>query len=129
MQNLIEYLKSHGVKITAPRRKILTNLLDEKSPLTLNEIFERTDKVDFASIYRNIKLFCELNLVREINMGDKKTRYELNIANHSHHIICSKCGEIEKLDVCFLSKIKKITKYKITEHHMEFVGICPECKQ
>lgn len=129
MQNLLEYLKKDGIKITMPRRKILTALLSEKGPLSLTEIFDRTEKVDFASVYRNIKLFCDINLVREISMGDKKIRYELNLQEHYHHIICSKCGGIERLNVCFLSKIEKMTEYKITEHHMEFVGICPECKQ
>ena len=73
-------------------------------------------------------MFCSLNLVREINMGDKKIRYELLEQEHSHHIICSKCGKIQKLNICFLERIEGLTDYKITEHHMEFVGICPKCR-
>lgn len=128
MEKITEEIKKLGIKITTPRKKILQVLKKSQSPLSLGEIHEKLNSVDFASIFRNIKLFCSLNVVREINMGDKKIRYELINAEHCHHIICSECGRIEKLNVCFLGKIQNLTDYKITAHHMEFVGVCPKCK-
>jgi Fur family transcriptional regulator, ferric uptake regulator len=128
MEKLISEIKKRGIKITRPRREILCALEESSSPLSLNEIHDQIKEVDFASVFRNVKMFCSLNLVREINMGDKKIRYELLEKEHSHHIICSKCGKIQKLNICFLERIEGLTDYKITEHHMEFVGICPDCR-
>ena len=129
MERVINYLKEKGIKITKPREKVLNILTKSSKPLSLNEIHQKIEDVDFASVFRNIKLFNEIGLVAGIRMGDRKTRYELITAKHYHHIICSNCGKIERLDVCFLSKIEKLTEFKIENHHMEFIGLCPKCKK
>ena len=49
--------------------------------------------------------------------------------DHHHHIICSGCGKIERLDLCIADKAKTLTRYKITSHTMEFKGICPDCQK
>lgn len=129
MENLLEKIKEHGIKLTVPRKKILLTLQQSNSPKSLAEIHEQNKEVDFASVFRNVKMFCSLGLVREINMGDKKVRYELRGNEHCHHIICSKCGRIEKIRICYLDRIENLTDFEITEHHMEFVGLCPDCKR
>ena len=129
MEKLRLKIKKSGIKITPGREKILSCLKENSAPLSMNEIHEKIEKVDFASVYRNIKRFCDIGIVREINMGDKKTRYELINNEHFHHIICTECGKIEKIDICFLSKIKEMTDFEITNHHMEFTGKCPDCKK
>ena len=128
MEREIKYLKEKGIKLTKPREKILGILRKSSKPLSLKEIHTKISDVDFASVFRNMKLFNEIGLVAAISMGDGKTRYELITAKHYHHIICSNCGKIERLDVCFLNKIEKLTDFKIENHHMEFIGICPDCR-
>ncbi|MCB9207829.1 MAG: transcriptional repressor [Ignavibacteriales bacterium] len=128
MENLIEIVKESGAKLTSPRKKVLEKLYHSELPLTLKEIHNECKDIDFASVYRTIKLFNEIGLVDEITFADKKIRYELVSNLHNHHIICSNCGEIEKVPICFVSEIKKITKYKITKHTLEFMGLCPNCQ-
>ena len=129
MEKFIEILKSAGAKITPQRKLILEKLSESKNPTTLKELHIKCNSVDFASIYRSIKLFNELGIVEETNFADNKTRYELNSKQHHHHIICSDCGEINELPICLISEIKKSTNYKITKHNMEFMGVCPECQK
>lgn len=127
MENLIKEIRENGLKVTNQRKELLSFLTSLDSPLSLNEIHNCLRNSDFASIYRNIKLFVSLDLVREINMGDKKVRYELRKTKHTHHIICKSCGKIEKINACYLNNIKQLTEYHITDHHMEFIGLCPNC--
>ncbi len=105
--------------------EILTEL---RKPVTLSEIHEKCGDIDFASVYRSIKLFTELRIVHEISWGDKVLRYEMMEDDHHHHIVCKKCGKIERLDLCILDKVQNMTSFKIESHSFEFVGICPECK-
>ncbi|MBK7104542.1 MAG: transcriptional repressor [Ignavibacteriae bacterium] len=128
MENLISILKENGAKLTSPRKIILEKLSKTDRPLTLREIYEECSTIDFASVFRTLKLFCEIGIVEEINFADNKTRFELKNKKHHHHVICSECGEIKELPLCLLTEIEKITDYKIIKHSFEFLGICPKCK-
>lgn len=128
MEFFIKTLRESGAKLTNARKLVLENLNSSKKPITLKEIHNKSKEIDFASVYRSIKLFLELGLVEEISFADKKIRYELVSNLHHHHIICSDCGEIKELPICLVSEIKKLTKYKITKHTFEFMGLCPKCQ-
>ena len=129
MENLISLVRESGAKLTNPRKQILENLFQLNKPLTLKEIHDKCESIDFASVYRSIKLFYELGIVNEINFADNKIRYELTNKKHHHHIICSECGEIKELPICILSEIETLTDYTITKHNLEFMGLCPKCKK
>jgi len=128
VENLISILKENGAKLTGPRKIILEKLSNSSRPLTLREIYYECGNIDFASVYRTLKLFNEVGIVEEINFADSKVRFELTSKKHHHHVICSECGEIKELPLCLLTEIEKITDYKITKHSFEFLGICPKCK-
>lgn len=128
MENFVNTLKKSGAKLTIPRKTVLKKLYQTNKPLTLKELHNRCTQIDFASVYRSIKLFSELGLVEEITFADKKIRYELVTKLHHHHIICSDCGEIKEIPICLVSKIKKLTNYQITKHSFEFMGLCPKCQ-
>ena len=128
MAKCLEILREMGFKVTRPRKKVLEILHAGNRPLSLGEIFSNCTDIDFASVFRTIQLFLSLDIVREINMLDKKRRYELTQEKSHHHIQCSVCGKIENIDICILEDVKNLTNYKITNHMMEFKGICPECK-
>jgi Fe2+ or Zn2+ uptake regulation protein len=100
-----------------------------KRPVTLSEIHENCSEIDFASVYRSVKLFSELEIVHEISWGDKVMRYEIMGDDHHHHIVCKVCGKIERLDFCMLEKVKEMTSFEIHSHSFEFVGVCPKCKK
>lgn len=128
MEKFINVLRESGAKITKQRKLVLEKLKHSEYPLTLKEIHNECNKVDFASIYRIIELYKKLDIVEEISFADKKIRYELKNNLHQHHIICSECGKIKKIHFCFLDKIKHNTNYKITNHNFELMGICPQCQ-
>jgi len=129
MENFFDALKESGAKLTLPRKVIIENLNSCNKPLTLKEIHDLCRNIDFASVYRSIKLFNEIGFVEEIIFADKKVRYKLVSNIHNHHIICSECGEINEIPICLLSEIKKLTNYKITKHTLEFMGLCPNCQE
>jgi Fe2+ or Zn2+ uptake regulation protein len=129
MEKIFNILKNSGSKLTPQRKVVLENLYITDKPVTLKELHNSCQSVDFASIFRSIKLFQDLGLVEEINFADKKIRYKLASKQHHHHIICSECGEISELPICLLSEIKKLTNYKITKHTLEFMGLCPSCQK
>ena len=125
----LNILKESGYKLTRQRKEVVKILSTKRKPLTLNDIHDECSQIDFASVYRIIQLLTELKIVEEVNLGERQKRYEIMNDDHHHHILCKECGKIERLDLCLVDKIKKLTDYEITNHSIEFVGICPKCNQ
>jgi Fe2+ or Zn2+ uptake regulation protein len=72
--------------------------------------------------------------IQEVEFGDGKKRYEIAINRpHHHHVICLNCKRVEDipLEKELLSQeklIEDLTKYRLTEHMLEFFGLCENCK-
>ena len=52
--------------------------------------------------------------------------------HHHHHIVCRDCGIISHLDICLpagvMGRIEDASGFRITEHHLEFKGVCGKCR-
>jgi Fe2+ or Zn2+ uptake regulation protein len=52
--------------------------------------------------------------------------------HHHHHVICRRCGRIERLPGCDTSRLEAAARtkgYAELTHIMEIYGICPACTQ
>lgn len=129
MEKILNNLKKYGYKITENRKAVISFLLNAKNPVSLKEIANGTNNIDFTSIYRIINLYVKLKIVRKVYLGEKYLRYELEEQEieHHHYVKCTKCGSIQKINYCIVDKIEKETNYKIIDHNTEFFGICPKC--
>ncbi|MDP8212443.1 MAG: transcriptional repressor, partial [Candidatus Zapsychrus exili] len=79
----------------------------------------------------------------KFDFGDGRARYELSEgpkgARHHHHLVCTSCGrvvdytdfideEVELLNQTEKGLSKKYD-FKITNHLIQFYGLCSECKK
>ncbi len=138
-----ELLKGAGLKITEQRRKILSFLLSNHGPFTVEELAQKLKSLgfDLATLYRSMGTFEEAGLVEKRLFGDGLVRWELashpgeacdhGHHGHHHHLMCTDCKKIVQLDLCLpenlLIDLKKMG-YAQLKHHLEFSGICPQCQ-
>lgn len=135
MSELLEQLSSCGYKITPQRRLILEVLQDSDRHLTAEEIAESIRKlqpsVSVATVYRNLNLLVDINLVSKLDLHDGPARYELN-RGHNHHMVCLDCGTAIKLGVCPMQdEIKDVINengFEVLGHHFEITGYCKQCQ-
>jgi len=124
-------LKTGGLKITSARLSLLDVLKHSKKPLSIKEIAKSLDGVDLVTLYRNIEYLKNLGLVKEINLKDRQAYFELAEGRHHHHLICTNCGKLADVEIpeIKLSKsfLKKRGFSKITDHSLEFFGLCAKC--
>ncbi len=126
-----------GLRRTRQRNTILDCFLSADKHITAEELFslvQRHDpKIGFATVHRNLKLFCECGLADEIKIGKEKARYEQKIGNKHHdHLICLKCGlfievnddKIEKLQ----DKLAESKRFTPVRHKLEIYGYCHSCR-
>lgn len=88
--------------------------------------------VSRSTVYRNLALLVENNMIKQISMKVGPDRYDY-IRKPHNHVICTKCGKIVDIEYCFkdeeLSKIiKQKTGIEISTSGITFEGICDSCK-
>lgn len=128
-------LKDQGLKVTGGRLGLLDIFKHAKKPLTVKDIakqFKLLGKIDLVTLYRNIEQLATLGIIKKIRIADNEAHYELSTSHH-HHLICTNCGKIVDIKNCAVKNIisqKNISALgfkKITDHSLEFFGLCKIC--
>lgn len=138
LSDLTGRLRRHAHRITGPRQAILEILRQGCHPLSSKEIFVALPRggCDLATIYRSMHLLEAAGMVKRFDLGDGVGRFELMSEGdhgHHHHLICTRCSEVVKIEECFPSeleeKIGERNGFANVTHRLEFFGICPECQR
>lgn len=131
----IETIKKNGFKLTDKRKKILKIFSRKNKYLTAKEVLEEMQavypRVSFDTIYRNLSLFLELDIVEVTELeGEKLFRYTCDVDDHHHHFICLKCGGTKVIEVCPMKYVTEdLAEYDVADHKFEIYGKCPKCKK
>ena len=94
-------LKKEGLRYTQQRQLIWDELCSSEEHRDAEEIYLslRKDGVNAsrATVYRTIDVLIKNKLVRKLDLGDGKARYENKMdSTHHDHLICVQCGKIEE---------------------------------
>lgn len=129
--NIEEILKSHWKSITEERKEIFS-FIQTKHIFSAQEILEQFPKLGRASIFRTIRLFLEIGILRRLTLGERSETYEINETEHHHeHMKCTVCQKIMSFgshDIC--KKIFEEAKkqgFIIQEHSLSILGKCQKC--
>ncbi|MBI5101085.1 MAG: transcriptional repressor [Nitrospirae bacterium] len=136
-ETLSAYINEKGLRETKQRQIILDAFLSSGRHITATELHKRISgahpEIGFATVQRNLNLFCESGIAEEIKIGRQKTRYEQKIGHEHHdHLICVKCGDfievhddkIENLQ----NKLAAANNFRPIRHKLEIYGYCGNCK-
>lgn len=130
---LIEVKLTAGLKNTPSRLAVLSVLKEKNNPLDVLQIFELTKgKTDLATVYRTLETFLNNGLINRLEFGEGKYRYEIKRKDH-HHLICRACERIEDVEDKFMNKweneIKVERGFLVSNHSLEFFGLCKLCQR
>ena len=138
MQDSKKILSDNNVSITNPRILVLEALLDNKSPITVDELLTKLEnQVVKSTLYRVLSDLKKINILQEFTNLENQSVVELllDTDSHHHHLFCSDCGEIIDVEMANefeekLSKeIKRIEKkfnFIIEDHRLELFGKCTD---
>lgn len=134
-ETAVSALRTGGLRVTGPRKAMLSILTSEHGPFTAEELHARIAEsgCDLVTVYRSLSAMEELSLVRRCDFGDGSYRYEFNVGeHHHHHIICRACKGVRTLNVCVADSLERLVRqmgYSNVSHTLEIFGICPECQK
>jgi len=132
------YLSEHGLKLTAQRRTILTEVFKGHRHFEAEELLHRMRgkklKVSKATLYRTLALLVEAGLLRKEVFGERHSHYEhIYGRKHHDHLICRGCGKIEEFRNEEIERIQdRICRrhdFQPTSHKMEIHGYCKKCRE
>ena len=133
---LKKVLKKEGLRYTHQRQAVWDELSANDKHRDAEEIYLALHNselnVSRATVYRTIDVLVKNNLVRKLELGDGRARYEhkMDIAHHDH-LICVQCGKIEEfMDNMIENRQEMIVQkfgYKLIRHIHQLFVICDEC--
>lgn len=132
----IELARQEGLRMTRVRRKILEFLEDSKFPVSAPDIANEFSEVNKSSIYRELDTLFKKKIVQKVYLFDERESYELAHRKHHHHLRCEKCEcisdvssqKLEKALESFEGALEEETDFISISHHLEFEGVCKNCK-
>ncbi len=128
-----EQLKSLGLKVTGPRRKILSLFEDsERGHLSAEEVYKMLlaehEDVGLATVYRVLTQFEQAGILVRHRFDDDKAVYELNKGSHHDHLLCIQCGRVEEFyDPEIERRQKKIAAERGFNIHDHSLYLYVEC--
>jgi Fur family peroxide stress response transcriptional regulator len=131
----ITKLKEAGIRVTPQRIAIIQYLIASTAHPTAEQIHDdlaaNFPHMSVATVYNNLGLLTDLGLVEEMNVADTAVHFDFPLQPH-YHAVCTNCGKIVDFSDPQLSEVQahaaKETGFKVTAHHLEVYGLCPECQ-
>jgi len=138
-------LKNCGYRATAGRKAVLDVLTNTEGHLSAEDIYLKVHltypSIGLASVYRTLEILVNVGTVYKFDFKDRKARYELAEGpggkRHHHHLICTACSQVidyKDFSPEELGLLKRVEEglykrydFKITNHFIQFYGICAEC--
>jgi Fur family ferric uptake transcriptional regulator len=136
-RDLVELLKSHGIRTTANRMLVLQELDREPDDATAQELWSRLREgratTGLATVYRTLALFQDAGLVDSLShhTGGEQCYRLCKSESHHHHLVCHRCHRVVEIDKCgiegWVDKAAKRHGFVATLHRLEITGICSDC--
>lgn len=133
--NYAARLREHGLRLTPQREMILEAICEGGGHTTFDEIYERlhakAPAISQATVYRALKLFCDLEFVVAADLGCGKTVYEIASATPHHHLVCRACGRVEQIDhealAALFAAFERERRFTLDVSHLVLFGYCRRC--
>ena len=95
-------------------------------------VHQKSPAVHRATVYRTLKLLCELGLVSDTVTAEGHLVYEIAGERPHHHLVCRCCGaDVEFSDEdyrAFAETLQEKTGFHIEATHITLSGVCPPCQ-
>lgn len=132
MQPLVVRLRDRGWRLTAQRRVIAEALAGEHVHLTADEVFEQAravlPEVSRATVYNTLHELVGMGELLEMTHADGRKRYDPNVAEPHHHLVCVDCGRM--LDVTAdAPRLPEDQRhgFELLDVEVTFRARCPDC--
>jgi Fur family peroxide stress response transcriptional regulator len=131
-----ELCRENGIAVTHQRQvlyEVMKMMHGHPSPEEVYALVKkRVPAISLATVYKNIHLFVESGIFREVSMHHGSLGVEMNDEAH-HHMVCSKCKAVTDIGEkeLGLTSIKENLPggFLVERYAVDAIGICAKCQQ
>jgi Fe2+ or Zn2+ uptake regulation protein len=122
-------------RMTNQRLEIISYLQSTKEHPNAEKIYieikKKLPKISLGTIYRNLEFLQKKNLIKKLNFGEDKDRFDGDTSVH-HHFYCLRCRRVIDLalpDAYQLAeRVVNSHNVEVSEFSIIFKGRCNICK-
>ncbi len=135
-EELSAAFRSSGKKVTPQRFVVWKTLADNEAHPTAEAIFESVrgelGTISLRTIYQILSELEEIGEIKCLDLGTGSARYDPNVLNIHHHLVCSICNNVRDLHVNFENlevPIDLLDGYEVGNAEVIFRGLCRSCRE
>lgn len=92
------------------------------------EMKKKYPEIGLATVYRNLKILLEQNLIFTVDVGDGTDHFDAGIDIPHDHAYCSVCKGIFDVPECGIGEFST-DEFFAESHSLVLFGKCKKCKQ
>ncbi len=130
-----QLLRAASLRVTAPRVAVLAELAERPHAdvdTITHAVRERIGTVSTQAVYDVLRALTGAGLVRRIEPAGSPARYERQVGDNHHHVVCRGCGRLDDV-ACATGAAPCLEAstshgFEIDEAEVIYWGICPDCR-
>ncbi len=138
LQSRMEFFKRRcaecGLANTHQRQVLYRALAESDDHPSPEALYERVKKeipvISLGTVYRNIKIFEQHGLLREVTPLHEPSRLDANLTDH-HHLVCQRCRSIVDVPAEDIEPVRfrrgSPQGFQVERYEIEVLGICSRC--
>lgn len=127
-------LRQHSLRVTAPRVAVLRELSSQPHAdvdTITRGTRDRLDSVSTQAVYDILAALSRNGLVRKFEPAGHPARFELELGDNHHHLVCRTCGTMVDVE-CAPGEAPCLDAaddhgFAIDEAEVIYWGTCPTC--
>ncbi len=132
---LTEMFRSSGRKVTAQRQCIFRVLQGDVTHPSAESVYavarQEMETISLKTVYQTLHDLAELGEIAPLDLGTGMTRFDPNVDDPHHHLVCRQCGSVRDL----VAPFPELTVpdgaghgFEVGSAEIVFRGLCPECR-
>jgi Fur family transcriptional regulator, stress-responsive regulator len=134
-EELTQLFRDNGRKVTAQRQCIFRVLQGDVTHPSAEAVFESArrdvETISLKTVYQTLNDLAELGEITSLDVGTGMTRFDPNVDDAHHHVVCRRCGKVRDVYADF-PDIRlpdgSDLGFEVGSAEVVFRGLCAECQ-
>jgi Fe2+ or Zn2+ uptake regulation protein len=133
---LTQIFREKGRKVTPQRQCIFRILQGDVTHPSADVVYERAreemETISLKTVYQTLNELAAIGEIAALDVGTGTTRFDPNVEDVHHHLVCRGCGKVRDLHADFSDlKIPDGSDggFELGAAEVVFRGLCSDCRE
>ncbi|MEX0767441.1 MAG: Fur family transcriptional regulator [Microthrixaceae bacterium] len=133
-EELTQRFRARGLKVTPQRQAVFRALFNNDMHPTADAVYaqvaEQMPTISLRTVYQTLNDLTEMGEILHLELGTGSARFDANVEQHHHHLVCEGCGLVRDVDADLSSlQFSSVlpTGFRVSETEILLRGRCESC--